>query len=108
MGAARMPEAQAWRPLAYAVPVEEARHTLRVSLQVAQEAFADGLFTDEELGLTVAELREEYRCNLSALGVDARTLPDPTTDPPPPPRSAAGSSYQVRVPRWRRRRSTLS
>jgi len=116
----------AWQSaqLRYALPVEEARTTLRVSLQVrthpvglvgvrvpkaktktephtapwgqlaptvqvAHEAFQDGLFTAEELEHTVVELRSEYEAALEALGVDAASLPDPSTDVPPPPRPAS-------------------
>ena len=52
--------------------------------QVTHEAFQDGLFTAEELAATVGELRAEYVAALAALGVDAASLPDPTTDPPRP------------------------
>ena len=65
-------------------------HHLRAPLtpsfhpQVTHEAFQDGLFTAEELAATVGELRAEYVAALAALGVDAASLPDPTTDPPRP------------------------
>lgn len=62
---------------------------LAPTVQVAHEAFQDGLFTAEELEHTVGELRSEYEAALEALGVDAASLPDPSTDKPPPPRPAS-------------------
>jgi hypothetical protein len=67
----------------YAQPVEEARSTLRVSLQVAEEAHADGLLSPAELRTTVRTLRCAYTAQLAALGLDAQALPDPAHDAPP-------------------------
>ena len=53
--------------------------TFDCPFQVAQEAFSDGLLSAEELDATKAELQQTYREQLHSLGIDASTLPDPTT-----------------------------
>ena len=63
------------------------------ALQVAQEAFSDGLLTAKELEATREELRQTYREQLLSLGVDPSGLPDPAAaearDVKARPRSAA-------------------
>lgn len=51
--------------------------------QVADEAFNDGLLSNEELQQTKRELWQTYRDTLQQLGVDSATLPDPTKERPP-------------------------
>ena len=49
-------------------------------MQVAGEAAADGLLSEDELADTVAELRGTYTAALAALGVNPSTVPDVRLD----------------------------
>lgn len=64
----------------FALPVQQARDALRVSLEVAAEAARDGLLDAREHAACVSALRNDYRTTLRLLGVDADALPCPTRD----------------------------